>query len=164
MSEPTEDWRGIPDRYDVMYTSPLGRVPPHVAKEDWPLVEAAMRQHNNPNGPDGLDMHSGTMIYLARPLTEARRFLRAFLEERTPALLVPTRYREPRVSQAAAQIVAQELLVRWRAAHGGTYGPLSEGTDRRLYWQFHAAHLEYVAEGSGAWLSVDRCDGHEVTS
>ena len=164
MSGPEEHWQGIPDRYDIMYTSPLSRVPPQIAAEDRPLVAAAMQQHTNPNGPDGLDLYSGTLIYLARSLAEARRFLRAFRDERMPASLVPIRYREARVSRSDARQVAQALFERWQAAHAGTYGPLSEGADRRLYWQFHAANLAYVAEGSGAWLSVDRWDGHEVTS
>ncbi len=158
----TESWRGIPDRYDVMYTSLLESVPPQVAVEDRPLVEEALRRPRNPDGPDGLDRQSGTMIYLARPLSAARHFLRAFFDERIRAALVPVRYREPRVNRTDARIVAQELLAQRKAVHG--YGPLSRGDDRRLYWQFQAADRDRIAEGYNAWLLVDRCDGHEVTS
>src|SRR4051812_25353014 len=104
---PEDHWRGIPDTYDVLYTSPLGRIPPQVATEDRPLVEEAMRRHNNPNGPDGLEMYSGTLIHLGRTATEARLFLRAFLDERKPGALVPVRYRGPRLSRAGAREVAR---------------------------------------------------------
>ena len=164
MSEPEEHGRGVAGLYDVLYTSPLGEVPPMVAKDDRPLVEQAMRQPNNPHGPNGLDFYSGTMIALARPLVAVRRFVRAFHDDRTPAGLVPVRYRQARVSQQEARLLVQTLFTHWHAVHGGSFGPLSQGADRRLYWQFHAADLLVEKEGGGAWFSVDRCDGHQVTS
>jgi hypothetical protein len=164
MREVMESWHGIPDRYDIMYTSLLQDIPSQVAVEDRPLVEEALRRPRNPDALDGFDRQSGTMIYLARPLPEARRFLRAFYDARERAALVPVRYREPRVNRTDARIVAQELLAQWKAVHGGTYGPLSRGDDGRLYWQFHAADRDRMAEEYNAWFLVDRWDGHEVTS
>jgi hypothetical protein len=96
-------------------------------------------------------------------LAEAREVLRKARAERKAALVVPARYRQAKLSQAAAREIARESLASLTEDEKADLSALSDGEDEGAFWHFsvedYAAQARGLIPGKRRFL-VDKLDGH----
>jgi hypothetical protein len=159
--------RSVTDRRDELYDLHLGPPPlvtPLLSADERRLLDEALQQ---PAGRSNFPFHAPRTIYLARTLPETRRFLKALRDAGGGAVIVPVRYREPRITRDAARTLAQQQAQDLRARTDRIYGELQDATDDRLWWSFFvpdiAAQFARMIPG-GRFINIDKVDGHAVTS
>jgi hypothetical protein len=100
---------------------------------------------------------------LGGDLAEAREVVRKARAERKVALVVPTRYRQAKLSKATAREIARASLSSLAEDEKADLSALSDGEDEGAFWHFSVEEFAAQARGLSPGtrrLLVDKLDGH----
>jgi hypothetical protein len=146
------------DRYDVLLMGePFGT--PHLPEGDLRLLAESIERFDPANVVDPLD--EDVVLYVALRLDEARRLAGAIKRAGVTPFLIPTRYREVRVTREEARQMAQLHLDRTNAEGSTVYGDLRGPRENSISWSFAAT--EIGKRWSDLDIAVDKFDGHIIT-
>ena len=107
----------------------------------------------------------GGFLGLDLPESMARTLLDRLLGAKARGQMVPSAYREPKVSVEAAQPIAEQAIAQLRETRYSmcTLGPVRYLRETPWWWTFAADCKEWQEQGyipGAVFASIDKLDGH----
>lgn len=145
--------------YDIYLTRGADQLP----KLDNLLTEAPVLQE--PDLPQRMLQHSTNVLKVALPENKAIELLQRLQAEGAKGSLLPSAYRQPRISAEQAVPIAEKAIAEIQAKRrpNDTPGTVRFLREQPTCWTFGAVSEQLIREGRIPGLfyaSVDKLDGH----